>query len=103
MQDEGKSHEAHWQKLVEDLVTNFDEYHTQPLSPSDLICADESISRWYGQGGHWINLWLPMCVAMGKQPQNEEDIHNAAYGKSGIIMWLSIVNYARHEAQQEDE
>ena len=45
VQDEGTSHEAHRWKLVEDFVTRFNKYHTQLFSPSDLICADEFISR----------------------------------------------------------
>ena len=53
-QSEGTSHVAHRWKLVEDFVNNFNEYRTKLFSPSDIICADESISRWYGQGGHWI-------------------------------------------------
>ena len=40
---EGTNHESHRWKLVEYFVTNFNEYHTQIFSPSDLICADESI------------------------------------------------------------
>ena len=52
VQGEGTSHEAYRWKLVEDFVTNFNEYSTQLFSPSDLICADESISWWYKQGGH---------------------------------------------------
>ena len=67
---EGTIHEAHCWKLVEDSVTHFNEYCTQLFSPSDIICADESISRWYVQGGHWINLGLPMYVAMGRNPDN---------------------------------
>ena len=39
---EGTIHEAHRWKIVEDFVTNFNEYRTQLFSPSDLILADES-------------------------------------------------------------
>ena len=45
MPGEGTRNEAIWWKLVEDLVTNFNEFRTQILSPLDLICADEYISR----------------------------------------------------------
>ena len=31
---------------------------------------DESISRWYGHGGDWINIGLPMYVAMERKPEN---------------------------------
>ena len=67
----------------------------------DLICADESISRWYRQGGHWINLGLSMYVAMYMKPENGTDIHNAACGRSGIMMQLSIVKSAKNEEYQQ--
>ena len=59
-------HEDHWWKLVEDFVTHFNKYRINLFSPLDLICADESISWWYEQGGHLINLGLTMYVAMGR-------------------------------------
>ena len=68
LQDEGKIHEAHRWKLVEDFVTRFNEYRTQLFSPSYIICADESISWWYGQVGRWINLGLQVYMAMEKNP-----------------------------------
>ena len=37
VQYEGMSHEAHWWKFIEYFVTNFNEYHTQLISPWDLI------------------------------------------------------------------
>ena len=46
VQDEGKSHEAHFWKLVEEFVTRFNEYLTQLFYPLDFICSDESISWW---------------------------------------------------------
>ena len=76
MRGEGTSHEVHRQKTVEDFVTHFNEYHTQLFSTSDLICDDEYISRWYGQGGHWINLFLPMYVEIDRKPENRVDIQN---------------------------
>ena len=76
MRYDGTSHEDHWWKLNEDFVTHFNYYRTQLFSPSDLICADDSISGWYGQGVHWINLGLPMYVEMDRKPENGEDIQN---------------------------
>ena len=70
MRGEGTSHEAHQWKIVEDFVTHFNGYITQIFSPSDIICDDDSIMRWYQQGGHWINLGLPMYVEMERNPDN---------------------------------
>ena len=75
---EGTSHEDHRWKLVEDFVTHFNEYCTQLFSPSDLICADESILQWYGQGGHWINLGLKMYAAMDRKAESGAEIQNSA-------------------------
>ena len=74
MRYEGMRNEAHQWNLVEDFVTHFNEYRTQLLSPLDLICTNDYISRWYGQGGHWINLGLPMYVSMERKPENGADI-----------------------------
>ena len=60
--DEGTVHEPHWWKFVEYFVTNFNDYHTQLFSPSDIICADESISRWYGKGGHIWSICICWCM-----------------------------------------
>ena len=97
LQDEVRSHEAHWWKLVEDLVTHFNEYRTHIFSPSDLICADDSISRWYGQGGNWINLGLIIYVEMDRKPENGAEIHNDTCRRSEIMMRLRIVKSARSE------
>ena len=74
VRDYSKIHEADQWKLVQDFVTNFNEYRIHLFSPSDLIFSDESILRWYRQGGHWINLGLLVYVAMERKPENGEEI-----------------------------
>ena len=100
---EGTSHDPHWWKLVEDFVTHFNEDRIQILSPSALICSDESILWWYGQGSHWINLVLPIYVAMDRNPENGEDIHNYACGRSGIMMRIRIVKSENNWEEQQDD
>ena len=97
MRGEGTSHESHRWKIVEYFANNFNEYCTQLFSPSDLICTDESIPRWYGQSGHSINLGLPMYVEMDRKKENGAEIQNAACGRRGIMMRLRIVKSARNE------
>ena len=65
--------------------------------PSDEICVDESMSQWYGQGGHWINHGLPMYVAIDRKPENGCEIQNAACGCSGVMIRLKIVKTAEEE------
>ena len=101
MQSEGTIHEDHQWKLVEYFVTNFNEYRTQLFSPSDLIYSDESLSRWYRKGGHWINLCFPIYVTIYRNTENGEEIHNYACGRSGVMMRIRIVKSANNEGDQK--
>ena len=47
---------------------------------------DESISRWYGLGGSWIDVGLPTYVAMERKPENGCEIQNVCDRKCGIMM-----------------
>ena len=67
------------------------------FSPSDEICVNESMSQWYGQGGHWINHGLPIYVAIDRKPENGFEIQNAACGHSGVVIWLKVVKTAEEE------
>ena len=50
------------------------------------------------------SIWFfPMCVAMDRNPDNGEEIQNAACGQSGIMMQLRIVKSVMNEADQEDD
>ena len=55
------------------------------------------MSRWYGQGGQWINHGLPMYVAIDRKPENGCEIENAACGHSGVMIRLKIVKTAEEE------
>ena len=59
------SSEAWRWTLVDDFVKAFNDHCERHFVPSELICVDESISRWYGQGGHWINAGLPCYEGKG--------------------------------------
>ena len=100
MRIKGTSHESHQWKIFDDIITNFNQYCKECFSPYNLICSDDSISRWYGQGGHWVNMCLPMYVATEKNLENGDDIRNAACRRLGITMWIRIVNSARNEADK---
>ena len=73
--------------LVDDNIANFNKnYH-----PSDSIVVDESISRWYGIRGHWINSGLPQYISTDRNPENGCEIQNAADGVSSIMIQLKFV------------
>jgi hypothetical protein len=88
---EHMSTEAYRWLLVDGFVNNFNDYREANFSPSDLICADESMSRWYGQGGYWINHGLPQYIAIDRKPEFGCEIQNSACGRSGIMMRLKLV------------
>jgi hypothetical protein len=77
--------------LVDGFVERFNNHRKNYFFPSDLICVDESISRWYGQGGNWINHGLPMYVAIDRKPENGCKIQNSAFGRSGVMLSLRLV------------
>ena len=79
---------------VDGFVKRFNDYQQDYYSPSENICVDKSISRLYGQGGHWIKIGLPMYVAIDRNPENGCEIQNAADGKSGIMLCLRLVTTA---------
>jgi Transposase IS4 len=98
------SEEYRW-KLVDDFVQNFNDYRATTFSPSERICVDESISRWYGQGGYWINHGLPQYVAIDRKPENGCEIQNSACGDSGVMLRLKLVKTVEAEelSTNEDE
>jgi hypothetical protein len=53
--EEGMSSEKYRWLLLYGFVERFNEYRAATFTPSKHICVDESISRWYGQGGYLIN------------------------------------------------
>jgi hypothetical protein len=84
--------------LVDGFVIEYNQYRASNFTPSDIICVDESISRWYGQGGHWINHGLPMYITIDRKPENGCKIQNSACGWSTIMMRLKLVKTAKEEA-----
>ncbi len=85
------STEAYRWMLVDGFVENFNRYRETNFFPLDVICADESISRWYGQGGYWINHGLPQYIAIDRKPEFGCEIQNSCCGRSGIMMRLKLV------------
>ena len=89
--------------LVDNHIDNFNKYRARNFIPSDLICVDESMSRWYGQGGEWINHGLPMYIAIDRKPENGCEIQDACCGRSGIMMQLKSVKSAKESKAIEEE
>ena len=71
--------------------------------PSGHICVNESMSRWYGQGGHWINHGLPQYVAIDRKPENGCETQNSACGRSGVMLRLKLVKGADLVGDEDDD
>jgi hypothetical protein len=67
-----------------------------------MICVDESMRCWYGQGGHWINHGLPQYVAIDRKPENGCEIQNAACGMSRVMLQVKLVKGADLPGSEEE-
>jgi hypothetical protein len=86
-------------KPVNDFVSAVKTHRRTMFTPSEHVCVDESIARWYGQGGHWINMGLPHYVAIDRKPENGCEVQNAACGRRGIMLNIRLVTTAEVEAR----
>ena len=88
--DNVPSEEYRWM-LVDDFIRFFNDHRASHFTPSDVLVIDESIARWYGLGGDWINVGLPMYVDIDRKPESGCEIQSACCGKSGIMIRLKLV------------
>lgn len=47
------------------------------MEPSDFICIDESISRWYALGGDWTGVGIPNYVHLNRKPEARRELKSA--------------------------
>ena len=83
--------------LVDDHISNFNKNRDRNYHPSYFICVDESISRWYGIRGHWVNAGLAQYIVIDRNTENGCDIQNAADGVSDIMIQLQLVKTSSEE------
>jgi len=93
--DADDSEGSRWQ-LIDQLVSSIHTDRAACVSPSELIYVDESMCKWYGQGGHWIQRGLPMYVAIDRKPEIGCEVRNAPCGPKGVMLNLSVVTTAEH-------
>jgi len=77
--------------VISEFITAINDHRSSQVFPSDSICVDESMSRWYGLGGDWIDIGLPHYVAMDRKPENGCELKTASCGNSGIILRMDVV------------
>ena len=88
------SHKKYRWLLVDNFVQAFNDHRDFTFVPSYFICADESISRWYRQGGYWINMGFPMYITIEQKLENGHKIRNYACGRNGVMLRLRLVKTA---------
>jgi len=88
----------HWRWcLVQDFIDRVNAHRVAHFHPSDTICVDESISRWCGLGGSWINKGLPHYVSIDRKPEDGAEIQDSCCGKCNIMMRLKLVKTPTEE------
>jgi Transposase IS4 len=85
--------------VVNDFVSTFNTHRRIVVTPTMLVGVDESIARWYGQDGHWIDIDLPHYVAIDRKPENCCAVQNAACDRSAIVLNIPLVSTAEDEVQ----
>ena len=71
---QGASYAEHRWMLINDMVDIFNQHREDKFIHSEWICSGGSISRWHGLGDHWINIGLPMYVAIDRKPESACEI-----------------------------
>ena len=84
--------------LVDGFVNRFNAHRAYTFVPGEYICIDESIIRWYGHGGGWINCGLPHYITIDRKPENGLEVQNAVCGDSGIMLQLEL---AKEDAEDD--
>ena len=93
----GMSSEQYRWMLINDFVANINKYCQRTFVPGGHLEADETIIRWYGKGGAFVDAGLPMCLAREHKPDNGGEIQNLADVASGIMLHLKGVKSANEE------
>ena len=78
--------------IVNDFVKKINKYWASYYVTSGLIYVGESMYKWYGLGGHCINMVLPMYVEIDLKPVNGRDIQNSCDSRSQAMMQLKSMN-----------
>ena len=65
--------------------------------------VDESMSRWNGTEGYWIDEGLPKYVAIDINTKDECDIQNYANDFVGVMLQLKLVKIFEEENKNTEE
>jgi len=94
---DGMSSERYCWMLINDFVANINKYRQRTFVPGGHLEADETVVRWYGKGGAFVDAGLPMYLALERKPGNGGEIQNLADFAAGIMLHLKVVKSANEE------
>ena len=97
------SSERYRWRLVDEFVQHFNEHQVSHFTPSEVICVDESMSRWYRLGAFWLNKGLLQYIAIDRKSENGCEVQNSACGRSHIMLRVKLVKTAEAEDAMADE
>jgi hypothetical protein len=83
--------------LVDSFVANINKYRSRLFYPSKHLKADETITRWYGVGGVFVDAGLPMYLVLERKLDNGSKIQNLADIASRIMLRLKVVKSTNEE------
>lgn len=69
----------------------FNKSREQNLNPSEMLCVDESMSRWHGLGGEWPKIDFPYYVYVDRKPESGCDIWTTYCGTSDSMIHANVV------------
>ena len=96
-QPDGMSLERYCWMLINDFVANINKYRQRIFVPGGHLEANETVIRWYGKGGAFVDAGLLMYLALERKPDNGGEIQNLADIPSGIMLHLKVVKSANEE------
>lgn len=102
-QSSGNSDTCNRWSLVDDFVTAINNHRATFVTPCEVICVDESMSRWYGLGGDYIDVGLPTYRAIDRKPENGCEIKTSACGRSGIMLRLEVVKSPDDDSRRDQD
>lgn len=86
--------------FVTDFVKVVNDHRRSYVTPSDALCVDEGMSRWYGFGAHWIAVGLPHYITLDKKPENYLEMKTVCCGRSGIMLIIEL-NVGSNSSEQD--
>lgn len=93
----------HYFDCFQDFVEGFNEHRRKYFHPGQTLVVDESFAEWYGLGGSYINIGLPMYTSVDRKPHDGCEIQDAADGESGVMLRLKVVKSPEEAARLAKE